>query len=336
MEQGGQRILLLVSEQGVLIGIVTDTDIRRWMVGKRDLSAAISKAAKLTPIVIKEREYSSELARNLMMKNRIESVPVVDSAGRPISIVFWFEVFGDEVPSFRKIDAPVFIMAGGRGTRLDPYTRVFPKPLIPVGEKAMIEHIMDHFALFGCSDFTLSLGYKASLMRAYFSEPKEGMNISFVEESSPLGTAGSLSLLKNEIKKTFFLTNCDVLIKVDLKNALSFHQESSNVITLVGSPKRLEIPYGVLEVDGSMALKGIDEKPQFDFLISTGMYLIEPEVLKRIPKNTQIDMPDVIRAEIARGSKVGVHSIPESSWLDVGQRKDFENTGRTLTLKQAA
>ena len=176
------------------------------------------------------------------------------------------------------------IEAGGKGTRLEPFTKILPKPLVPIHEKPVIEHIIERFTDVGINEFILSVNYKARIMKAFFEELDHDYLIKFVEEEKPLGTAGSLKLLEAKINKPFMMTNCDIIIKTDYPDLYSFHEENNYEITLVASMKNYTIPYGTCELNSDGYLSNINEKPQYDFLINTGLYVLNPSVLKLIPK----------------------------------------------------
>lgn len=231
----------------------------------------------------------------------------------------WIDIFKNKPKESKRLNLPVVIMAGGEGTRLTPFTKVFPKPLMPIGEKPVIELIINKFADYGCDDFYLSLNYKAGMIKAYFNDFTPKYKISYIQEDKPLGTAGSLHFLKNMIHKTFFLSNCDVLIEADYADMLEFHRKNDNKITLVGSMKNFTIAYGVCEIRNGGSLRSIREKPDYDFLVNTGMYVLDAAVLNDIPENIFFNMTDLINVYLTQGEKIGVYPVPEKSWVDIGQ-----------------
>ena len=177
-------------------------------------------------------------------------------------------------------------MAGGKGTRLKPLTNVLPKPLIPLGEKTIIENIMDKFYDVGCNQFHISVNYKAEMIRYFFSALGHNKyQIDYIQEKTPLGTAGSLHLLKGKLNSTFFVTNCDILIDQDINDVLEFHKMYKNEITVVAALKNYSLPYGILETQQEGKLTKIAEKPNFTFKINTGFYILEPHLLNEIPQN---------------------------------------------------
>ena len=216
-------------------------------------------------------------------------------------------------------------MGGGKGTRLDPFTRILPKPLIPMGNDPIIKIIMDEFGKYGMSDFYITLNNKGKMIKAYFHDHNLPYKINFIEEQKPLGTAGALKLIKPKLKETFFVSNCDIIIKSDYNDIIKFHKERKNSLTLVGSMQHYTIPYGVCEIENGGDLISIREKPQYDFLTNTGMYVLELDVLNLIPGDTYFDMTDLIKAIQGKGQKVGVFPVSKESWIDVGQWAEYKN-----------
>jgi NDP-sugar pyrophosphorylase family protein len=201
-----------------------------------------------------------------------------------------------------------------------------PKPLIPIDNKPIIEIIMDEFAKFSINNFYISINYKKEIIKAYFKEQKSNYNIEFIEETKPGGTAGSLKLLEGKIKTTFFVSNCDIIIKDDYKKIYNFHKKNNFNLTLVGSIKHHTIPYGVCKIGNGGILKKIVEKPESDMLINTGMYILSPEVFNFIPKNKFYNMTDLINIMKKNDYKVGVYPISEKSWMDIGEWGKYKSS----------
>jgi NDP-sugar pyrophosphorylase family protein len=260
-----------------------------------------------------------------MLSHGIDCIPIVDKNRKVVSLVRWLDLFADEFKKLKeKVGLPVVIMAGGEGRRLTPFTHVLPKPLVPIGEKPILELIMEKFAEYGCRDFYLSLNYKSNIIRAYLEEFKHSYGINYIQEEKPLGTAGSLRMLQPKIKGTFFTTNCDTLIEADYSDILKFHRAKKNKITLVGSMKHYGIPYGVCDIENGGFLKNIREKPEYDFLVITGLYVLEPDILSNIPENRFYHMTDLINDCIKKEEKIGVYPVSEKSWIDLGQWEELQ------------
>jgi len=178
---------------------------------------------------------------------------------------------------------------------------------------------MSRFRMYSCCKFYISLNFKSSLVKAYLNDNNSEDEIRYIEEKKPLGTTGALYLLKNKIRTTFFLINCDILIEADYGDILRYHKKSGNQITLVTAMKNYTIPYGICDIHKGGKLKRITEKPEYDLLVNTGMYILEPEIIKDIPPNTFFHMTDLVNAYLKRGLKIGAYPISGKAWLDIGQ-----------------
>ncbi len=323
MGKTGKKVLFVVDSKRKLLGTLTDGDIRRWVLKVNDLRKTIKNAYNSKPISIAPG-YDLQNIRTMMLKDRVEGIPVLSEDGVVKEILFWDSVFGQEKKIFRgNLRIPVVIMAGGKGTRLDPFTKILPKPLIPIGEKTIIEMIMEKFAHCGIKSFYLSINHKAQIIKAFLKEVQLPYQINLIEESKPLGTAGSLRMIKNRIKGSFFVSNCDIIIDTDYNEVEKYHKQNNNDITIVGSFRHFTIPYGICEIENGGQLLDINEKPEYDFLVNTGMYILKSRVLSYIPRNQFYNMTDLIIEVKARGGKVGVFPIDEKSWIDVGQMEEY-------------
>ena len=313
---------LLVMDGDTLFGTLTDGDVRRFLLSGGTLDDVVASAAHTAP----RTATTEEQARELLATGEFSVIPMVDNNGRLVRIVL-----SKEAPQpLGQLNLPVVIMAGGKGTRLEPYTKILPKPLIPVGDLPIMEHIMQRFLPYGCTEFHGIVNYKKQLIKAYFSENEQHYTTFWYDEDKPLGTGGGLSLLKGKLDKTFFLTNCDVLILADYAELLRFHRESSSVVTMVCAQKKVTIPYGVIETDSSHAITAMREKPEFSFLTNTGMYVVEPEVLDDIEDGVAIGFPDIIAAQQAKGREVSAYTVPEDAWLDMGQIEELKRMEEKL------
>jgi dTDP-glucose pyrophosphorylase len=325
MDSMGEKTLIVVDDERCLQGMVSDGDIRRWILKGTSLTAESASVMNKHPLTLKHG-FTEEGAKQIMLKNQIQYLPVIDQDRKVIASVWWGDLFEHKLKSSGALKLPVVIMAGGEGVRLHPFTKILPKPLMPIGDKPVIEVIVDRFFGFGCTDFYLSLNYKSNLIKAYFSDFDHSYKINYILENKPLGTAGSLHLLKNRIKKTFFVSNCDVLIEADYVDILKFHNERKNKITLVSSMKNFKIPYGVCEIQNGGTLRNIQEKPEYDFLVNTGMYVLEPAVFQDIPRGQVYHMTDLINDYLKKGESVGVYPVSDKAWLDMGQFEALQET----------
>lgn len=325
IDENANGILFLCNSDGVLMGCVTDGDIRRYMLAEGKMIGKAIDAANKTPKVAKNFDE----AKNMYHKRNYIAIPIVDDKGCIIDIYN-----GEEGLNYQKhhnsLRIPVVINAGGRGTRLEPYTKVLPKPLIPVGDIPIIEHIMKEYQTYDCDEFHIIVNYKKELMKAFFSENENSYDITWYDEEKPLGTGGGLSLLRGRLKDTFFFANCDALLVANYESMLKFHRDNKNVITMVCAYKNLSIPYGVVEMGENGSIEEMKEKPVMSFLTNTGIYIVEPEVLDDIEDDVAIGFPDIIEMEKKKGKKVAVFPVAENDWMDMGQLPELEKMRRRL------
>ncbi|MBA3680767.1 MAG: NTP transferase domain-containing protein [Bacteroidetes bacterium] len=316
--------LLIVMDQEKFIGLLSAGDIQRAIIKNTGLDVTIDNILRKNIRVGKESD-SLETIKNMMLEFRMEFCPVVNGNNEVINIYFWEDVFSDKKRQVvNKFNLPVVIMAGGFGTRLRPLTNVLPKPLIPIGEKTMLEEIFDRFGKHGCDKYFISVNYKAELIEFYLNNLNLPHKINYFKEDKPMGTAGSLSLLKGKIDQTFFINNCDILIDQDYSEILSYHQENKNEITLVAALKSYSIPYGTIDSGINGELLTLKEKPELTFKINSGMYILEPHLLNEIPENKIFHITDLIEKVKSRTGKVGVFPVSEKSWTDVGSWEEIK------------
>lgn len=324
IDLNAKGILYLVNKNGKLSGSLSDGDIRRW----------ILKTGNLTGIgeqmCCKEVKYLTENDlyhyMEFMDAKEINSVPVLNENHEIVDIKFRNSkrTAEDKFISEALKETSVIIMAGGKGTRLYPYTKILPKPLIPIGEIPILERILNRFYRFGVTDFYLTINYKKEMIKAYFAELNSPYNIHYVEEDKPLGTAGSIRLIKEKLKKPVIIANCDSLIQDDYKKMIRYHKESKNDMTIVSSLKNTIIPYGVLYAKEQGIITSMKEKPQLSFVINTGMYIVHPEHLKLIPQNQIFHMTDLAVKMMDKGYRVGMYPISEDSFLDMGEFEEMK------------
>ncbi len=321
LDDTGYRILLVV-ENEILIGVITDGDVRRWIIKNGNLYDTVDKIMNKSPKFI--FDYNLVDIKKALRDKMVDALPVVNDKFKVVDIIFWNDNFESNRIKY-KINNHVVIMAGGKGTRLEPYTKVLPKPLIPISEIPIVERIINKFTDFGCTDFSLTVNYKKNMIKAYFNEINYDYNINFVDEEKPLGTAGSLSLLCDKLNDTFFVSNCDILIDGNYYDMIKYHKTNNNKITLITSLKHIKLPYGVIDLNANGIITKVVEKPEFDYLVNTGMYILEPEVLKDIPKDTFFHITDLIDMYITKGIKIGAYPVGDKDWLDMGELKEMEN-----------
>jgi len=312
------KIVLVIDYYGKLVGTLTDGDIRRAILKNIDLNTQVINICNREPKYL--TEPSIEEAKKMMLKHGVSRIPVVNTDMKPI-MLFTLEEFLRNNKEHDNI--PVVIMAGGEGKRLRPLTSIIPKPLIPVNGKPMLETIIDEFYKSGFSFFAISVNYKKEFIKSYFAErgslPYE---ITFIEEDKPLGTAGSLSLMRDLLNSTFIVSNCDILVNVDYSSVLKFHKFHENDITVIGAIQELRVPYGVIRLKNE-TVEGIDEKPEYHFIVNTGIYVLEPKILHLIPENQYYDMTELINIALENKYKVSVYPT-HSGWTDIGNWNELK------------
>ena len=264
---------------------------------------------------------SFEEAKSLYHKKYVVAVPIVNDQGIINSVYTEDDTL---IKPKASLELPVVINAGGKGTRLDPFTRVLPKPLIPVGELPIIEHIMREYQTYNCNEFHIIVNYKRDLMKAYFADSENHYSITWYDEEKPLGTGGGLSLLKGKISSTFFFANCDALLTANYGSMVEFHRDNENVITMICAVKNLNIPYGVVEMGVNGTIKEMKEKPLMSFLTNTGIYIVEPEVIDDMEDGVAVGFPDIVEMEKRKGKRVAVFPVSENDWMDMGQLPELE------------
>ncbi len=316
------RKLLIVIHENTFGGLLSAGDIQRAIINGKDLNSPVKEVMR-TKIKTGKPGDSLDQIRSLMSEFRMEFYPIINEQNEVQEMYFWEDLFTDVDSPKEQFDLPVVIMAGGLGTRLRPLTNVIPKPLIPIGDKTMLEEIFDRFAQFGCHTFHLSVNYKAELIQYYLEEQHLPYSIDYFKEDQPLGTAGSLTLLKGKLDRTFFVNNCDIIIKEDYSEILKYHRANKNDITLVAAVKSYHIPYGTVVSGEQGQLIELREKPEMNFLINSGMYILEPHLLDQIPNDSIYHITHLIEDVKQKGGKVGVFPVSEKAWIDMGDWSEY-------------
>lgn len=311
------QIVLVADEENRLLGTITDGDIRRGLLKHHSIETALSIFMNREPISALATD-SSEKIFSKMRSKHILQIPVLDEDGRIVGLETLQHLLKK-----RRYDNPVFLMAGGFGKRLHPLTHNIPKPLLKVGGKPILETILDQFIDAGFSSFYISTHYKAEMIRDYFGDGHDwGVSIQYVHEEAPLGTAGSLGLLPDNMPKIpLVMMNGDLLTKIDFQQLLNFHVEQGGDITMCVREYDFQVPYGVVETN-KQQVTSIVEKPVHKFFVNAGIYVLNPSVLKNVDGEISIDMPQLIEKTINTGGKVNVFPVHEY-WLDIGQKSQY-------------
>jgi dTDP-glucose pyrophosphorylase len=323
MDRTGKKLLIVIRD-GKYFSLLSIGDIQRALL--RNYATDIRIEAILRPkVTVAGLNDSMDSIRQLVFQSRSEYMPVVDQDNNVVKVIFWEDLFGpDEKRISKQLSIPVVIMAGGEGKRLRPITNVLPKALIPVGNRTILENIMDRFVEVGCTEFLMTVNYKADMIRHYFEVLKNLVyRITYFQEQKPLGTAGSLYMLRENISSTFFVSNCDIIIDADYGEILEYHRKNSNELTIVSAIKHYPIPYGTIETGDNGSLVELKEKPELTFQINSGMYLLEPGLLSEIPENSFFHITHLIEQILKRKGRVGVFPVSEGSWKDIGNWAEY-------------
>lgn len=315
--------MLFVFEGERFISILTIGDIQRAIIKQVALNDSVSIIIDVNKQFAKLSE-SKEQIRKKMLSFRAECMPVVDDNGNLIDVYLWDELFShSELEHREKINLPVVIMAGGKGTRLKPITNVIPKPLVPVGEKTILEIILDQFESIGCKKFYMSVNYKADMMKFYLAQLDHKYDIEFFMEDKPLGTIGSVSLLKGKISTPFFVSNCDSINDQDYRDVYDYHMQNKNDLTIVTMVKSFRIPYGVIETGEDGIMTALREKPELNYQVNTGVYILNPECIDEIPKGEFFHITHLMEKIKTRGGRVGCFPVSEGAWHDMGEWPEY-------------
>lgn len=323
--------LLIVTKGGKFYSMVSIGDVQRAIIKGVSINGQLNDILRENNITIASDKDDIGTIKSLMREKRIEFMPIIGENAEIKDIIFWRDLFEDKEDSDRpKIHLPVVIMAGGKGTRLKPLTNVIPKPLIPVGDRAIIQEIMDQFESIGCSKFYISVNYKVEMMKFYLSQLEHHYDVEFFQEDKPLGTIGSVSLLRGRIKTPFIVSNCDIVIDQDYRDVYDYHIQNGNDITLVAAVKTLRIPYGVVETGGDGLLLELKEKPENTFMFNTGVYILNPDLIDDIPVNSVYHITDLMEQVKSRGGRVGCFPVSDKAWHDMGEWSEYLKLIRVL------
>lgn len=322
-----EKTLLVVDESSVFLGALTDGDIRRHLIRGNGLEESIATVYNSQAQSVKAGHFSIAAVRDMMLALKIMVVPIVDERGKIVDVVLFDEVVDRKESTKRlaagSIDIPVVIMAGGKGTRLAPFTQVLPKPLIPIGERTILEIIIEEFEHFHAAQFFFTVNYRGAMIKAYFDSIEKKRDITYLWEKDFCGTAGSLELLPADIADTFIVSNCDIIVRADYAEVLKFHRDSKADLTVISSIQHHVIPYGVVEYGEHGVVSSIKEKPEFSFSINTGVYVVNKSCLALIPHGAVFHMTHMMEALIANGGKVVTYLVNEKDYIDIGQWEEY-------------
>lgn len=331
LDETAEKVLYVIGENRGLIGSLSDGDIRRGLLKGIGLNEKVELVMNENPKYIERFELNkAKKIKQIMLDFQIQSLPILNDDKTIADIAYWVDIFkGNRKTEYLKKKNKVFILAGGVGSRLEPFTRILPKPLVPVGEQPILEKIMDKFSFYGYDEFFLSVNYKAEMIKLYFNDTEvknKYSDIQYIKEDMPLGTIGSLYLIKDKIQDSFFITNSDILIEEDMDKILKFHKDNKSILTIVGCIKNSVVPYGVLNTNDRGYLLNIDEKPQYKHIINTGVYVAEPEIIEYIKPNVKEDITELMEKLLVLQKSISIYPILEEQWFDIGQWAEYERT----------
>ena len=320
------RIVLVVDAVEKLLGTVSDGDIRRGLLRGLTLETDVNQVLRKNPLVAPEG-MSQSLIRQLMATNKVQQIPEIDKEGRVISLHTW-----DEFMTTENISNKIVIMAGGKGTRLRPHTQNCPKPMLLVGGKPMLQHIIERARDEGFGQFLLSVNYLAHMIEDYFGDGSAlGVTIGYIHEESPLGTAGSLSMISKLVDEPFVVTNGDVITDIRYSDLLEFHKRQESTATMAVRLHEWQHPFGVVQMDG-LNIVGFEEKPVARSHINAGIYVLSPVALQQLNHGEFCDMPTLFERLQVKSYKTIAYPMHEP-WLDVGQPADLDKANQTRIIK---
>ena len=320
LEKNKQKCLIVVDKNQKFYGTLTDGDVRRAILNNSNVHNTIKSYVKKKPVVIREVDYkklSSNDIDKLFKKfknSKIDLIPVINEKKRVIHLI------DSEAKKTQLNKIPLVLMAGGKGVRLKPFTDIFPKPLIPVNNIPAAEQIVNSFRENGVNKIFFSVNFKKDLIKSYFKD--KPYKINYIEEKKSLGTVGSLSNLK-QVNSDFFVSNCDTILNINHKDFFDYHKRNNFFISIVVATKDFKLPYGSCELDKRGLLKKITEKPNTNYLVNTGLYLMNSNVIKFIKKNSFMNMDQLIKILKNKKKKIGVYPISENNWYDVGEWSEY-------------
>lgn len=324
LDKSAKRIALVVDDHDRLLGTITDGDIRRALLKHRSMEVVVTDVMQHNPTTALVTDDHETILSKMQNKDLLH-MPVLDIEGCVVGL----ETLQHLVDRGR-YDNPVILMAGGFGTRLYPLTKHTPKPLLKIGKKPILESIFSQFVDSGFHDFYISTHYKAEMVQKHFGDGSNwGVNIRYIHEKEPLGTAGALGLLPNDLPDLpFIMMNGDLVTKVNFEYLLSFHREQKGMATMCVREYDFQVPYGVIEIN-EHRIKNIVEKPVHSFFVNAGIYVLEPELVAEVKGDEYLDMPTLLERQLEKGRQVNSFPIHEY-WLDIGLMEEYERAKREI------
>ena len=330
ISKNGLKCVLITDENKKFLGTLSDGDIRNALISNHTLTEKVNNFYNKRSKFVHQNKYNHNHIRSLLIKFSYSVIPVINDKKDIVDVITW-ENFFNKKNKIKNIKIPAIIMAGGRGNRLKPFTNILPKPLMPINDQTMLDIIVKDLRSYGINNIFLTLSYKFEIIKSYLKEMKYGKKISCIYERQPMGTAGGLRLILNKVPtNTVLVTNCDITAKLNYTKLIEYHKKNNNSLTIVTSFKEYILPYGVYRKDKLGNFDQIDEKPKYNFLINIGIYLINKECIKLIPKNKKFDMTDLIKKAKSKNLKIGTYTLNDSDWQDIGEWDQFSKTLKNI------
>lgn len=324
LDKGSLRICIIVNDAGMLMGTITDGDIRRALLRDANMQDPVTKVMNVHPVTARHPTTREQLLQ-LMNKHDLTAIPIVDERNKVVRLETLHQAMRPE-----KHNNPVFIMAGGFGTRLRPLTDHCPKPMLRVGEKPMLEHLIEQFISFGFHDFYISTHYLPEVIHKYFGDGSNwNVRIQYVHEETPLGTGGALSLLPRSLSdRPLIMMNGDVLTKLNYAKLLQHHATNNFDATVCVREDEHRVPFGVIKTENQL-ITSVVEKPTYRYKINTGIYVLNPEIVMSVQPGQHIDLPSLLEQHRSQNRRIGTYASYDY-WLDIGQMKDYQKAQRDI------
>ena len=310
------QIILVVNKNNELIGTISDGDIRRAFLKGMGLKDKLFDIVNYKPIVV-DKNTEVDQVIEMMERNSVRQIPILNQHNRVIGLHLY-----ENIKSDKELDNLFVIMAGGKGTRLKPYTENCPKPMLKIRNKPILEHIIDQARNQGFKQIVISINYLGEIIQKHFEDGKNfGVNIRYLNENNYLGTAGSLYLLEKENRKPIIVSNGDILTNIKYNDMLIFHEKNKAKATMAVNYQEFEYPYGIVKLKNNKIID-FDEKPNFKFQVNAGVYILDENIISQIPKNKYCDMPDFFLKMKKKKMNIIAYPLFEQ-WHDIGRLDDY-------------
>ena len=322
----GGKSIYVINNKKKLVGSLTDGDWRRESLNGKTINNTVESICNKNPTIGNTLTPLADIKKLFVKHKQMTSIPIVNNKNQIIKIILRYEIQNKKLVLAKKSSTPVIIMAGGKGTRLSPFTEVLPKPLIPIKGKTIITRIIEKFKSVGFNNFYISINEKSKIIKSYFEEKNLKKKITFIEEKKALGTIGSLSKLSRINTKKFFVTSCDTLINYDFNKITKFHLQNKNSLTILVVKKKYTLPYGVCYKNNKNELINMDEKPEHEYLVNIGSYVIDKRIIKLLKVNQYCDFNNFVEILQKKNEKIGLYEISERKCQDTGTWKEYKRT----------